>query len=165
MTRELDDGAGHVAYEWMSTISAAHDLAAVPGQRNSLQNALLEAGLAHYRCVVNFCCGHFTGRHRADDIKPSDFLRRDWWPEDEEFDRRLRGRLPGINKTFAHLTWDRGIVQILWPLGFLAHEAQWAGARRPRAGASERSGVSVQDLEDPPTRRAAPRSGSAAPCA
>lgn len=123
---ELESAATHVAYEWQTVVAMAAQLAEVIGSRTALETAVLEAGLVHYRCVVNFCCGNFRGKWQPDDIQPSDFLGRPWWPQDEEFDRRLRGRLPTINVHLAHLAWDRLDRSVLWPFGLLAHEADYA---------------------------------------
>jgi hypothetical protein len=121
----LSAGASHLAYEWLSVAENAGLLEPVTGARTPGQNAYLEAGLVHYRNLVTFCCGDYKGwwLHK-DDMKPSDFLGRDWWPIDEEFDRRLRGRLPGINQNLQHLSWKRLNDDVMsWPFGLLAHEA------------------------------------------
>ena len=73
------------------------------------------ATLIHARCLINFCCGGYTGKRHAGDIQPSDFLGVDWWPQDESFDRRLRGRLQFINEELQHLSWQRVLnTQALW---------------------------------------------------
>jgi hypothetical protein len=99
--RDLVGGALHIAFEWQTVVEMAVLLAEVDGNRTPEQTAYLEAGLLHYRCLVNFCCGNAHGEWHPNDMKPADFLERAWWPPDEEFDRRLRGRLPLINQDVA----------------------------------------------------------------
>jgi hypothetical protein len=123
--QRLLTAAGYIAEEWRGIAQTAARLAHVHGARSSVQSADLDAGLLHYRCVVNFCCGNFKGRWDSADIKPADFLGRKWWPVDEELDRRLRGRLPGINRALGHLSWDRLDLSIMWPFALLAYEADY----------------------------------------
>jgi hypothetical protein len=123
---ELLWAAAELADEWRVIAEVASRLSQVEGSRTSAESADLDAGLLHYRAVVNFCCGDYCGRRHHDDITPEDLIGRDWWPDDEEFDRRLRGRLGGINKALAHLSWKRRDLSIIWPFGLLAHEADYA---------------------------------------
>jgi hypothetical protein len=106
----------------------ATGLSTVTGQRTLAQNAELESGLLHNRNLIEFLCGSYkTGARHADLIQPANFLGHDWWPEDVEFDRRLRGRLPTIHQSLAHLSWQRVLDRdpIWWALGFLAWETSW----------------------------------------
>ncbi len=122
----LAEGAQDVASEWRAVVKIASSLESVRGPRSFDQSALLDAGMLHYRCIVNFCCGNFKGKWMSNDLKPQDFLGRPWWPEDNEFDRRLRGRLATINKALVHLSWQRLDLYTMWPFDLLAHEADHA---------------------------------------
>lgn len=125
--RDLDVAASHVVYEWVSLAEMTAELAKVTGQRALIENALLEAVLLHNRCLINFVCGNLKGGHAKNDIQPADFLRRDWWPEDEQFDRQLRGRLPMLNKHLAHLSWERvtDSTPVLWSVILVSHQTHW----------------------------------------
>jgi hypothetical protein len=124
---ELEQAASHVAYEWTSLAGMAVELAKIQGARTLIQNALLEAFLVHDRCLINFLCGGYTGARDPKDLQPKDLLGREWWPPDEEFDRRLRGRLPVINQNLAHLSWQRVRSEepVSWQALFIAHETSW----------------------------------------
>lgn len=122
MNHDLPLGAGYIAEQWYIIGTVACRLDAVTGGRTPDESMALEIGTVYYRSLVNFCCGNFRGNRHDDDIKPSDFLGTDWWPPDEELDRRLRGRLPTINRTLAHLSWHRPDIYAMWPFGQLAHE-------------------------------------------
>ena len=125
---DLVQAALHVDYEWDSLVVLATDLDEVIGARTSADNNAMEALLVHYRCMVNFLCGGYTGRWAEWDIQPSDFLGRAWWPPDEELDRRLRGRLVVINSELQHLSWERilKVDPVMWSTVLLAHEVTYA---------------------------------------
>lgn len=126
----LEAAAHHVTYEWLTLAQLARLLVDLEGgDRTLAHNAAVEAFMLHDRCLINFLCGNYKGgRMDGRDIAPSDFLGFEWVLEDEEMDRRLRGRLPGINTCLAHLTWDRveGGAPFSWPPLFLAWETTWA---------------------------------------
>ena len=121
------------------------ELAKVTGQRALLENALLEAVLLHNRCLINFVCGNSKGERDKNDIQPADFLGRDWWPEDEQLDRQLRGRLPMLNKHLAHLSWKRvtDSTPVLWSVILVSHQTHWGmklfTAEAARVGSTQAS--------------------------
>ena len=121
---DLLGGIGHVQYEWTQMAGCAARLELVVGIRTPEENATLEALLVHLRCLVNFLCGNHAGQWMRKDMKPADFVRTAWVLPDEEMDRRLRGRLSIINKSRAHLSWERvtNRAGVMWPTGLLAHE-------------------------------------------
>lgn len=125
---DLHRGVSHVEYEWTQMAGCAARLAPVDRVRTPEENATLEALLLHGRCLINFLCGNYKGRWQPDDMKPADFLRASWTLPDEEMDRRLRGRLPIINRTLTHLSWRRVTDPdaVMWPTGLVAHEIHWS---------------------------------------
>ncbi len=125
---DLLGGIGHVQYEWTQMAGCAARLELVDGIRTPEENATLEALLVHVRCLVNFLCGNYEGKWSRKDMKPADFIRTPWVRPDAEMDRRLRGRLTVINKSLAHLSWDRvtNRAGVIWPTGLLAHEVHWS---------------------------------------
>lgn len=124
---DLEQAALHVSYELTSLAEMAAELVRVHGARDLHQNALLESFLVHNRNLINFIAGGYKGSRDSGDIQPADFLGYDWWPGDEEYDRRIRGRLPVINQNLQHLSWARVQADdfVMWPMGFLAHETTW----------------------------------------
>ena len=124
---DLHHGVSHVQYEWTQMASCAARLEQVDRVRTPEENTTLEALLLHGRCLINFVCGDYRGRWRATDMKPADFLRTSWILPDEEMDRRLRGRLPVINRSLTHLSWERitDPEGVMWPTGLVAHEVHW----------------------------------------
>ncbi|MGH9151835.1 MAG: hypothetical protein ACRD03_05465 [Acidimicrobiales bacterium] len=92
------------------------------------RNATLEALLVHARCLINFLCGNYKGEWLPSDMRPADFVRTAWVLPDDEMDRRLRGRLPVINESLAHLSWKRvtNTQGVIWPTGLVAHEVHWS---------------------------------------
>ena len=70
----------------------------------------------------------YKGTRDASDIQPADFLGEDWWPRDEDFDRKLRGRLRFINQELQHLSWQRVLNKdpLLVSVTLLAHEVHRA---------------------------------------
>lgn len=128
--RDLQEGANDISYEWQMAAEMAgrlHELVTGTDDEDPvLRNAYLEAGLVHYRCLVNFLCGDKGGKWHRGDMQPRDFLGRKWWPPDQELDHRLRGRLAGINQCLQHLSWERVNHTIIWPFGLLAHEVHYA---------------------------------------
>lgn len=124
---QLVEAAHHVNGEWALLADMAR-LLPTSGAQSLADTAALEATLVHARCLINFCCGGYQGGRNRSDIRPEDFLGRDWWPRDEEFDRTLRGRLRFINQELQHLSWQRVLDEE--PLGvsvtLLAHEVHWA---------------------------------------
>lgn len=125
---DLLGGIGHVQYEWTQMAGCAARLELVDGIRTPEENATLEALLVHVRCLVNFLCGNYEGKWSRKDMKPADFVRTAWVLPDAEMDRRLRGRLTVINKSLAHLSWERvtNRAGVIWPTGLLAHEVHWS---------------------------------------
>lgn len=125
---DLLSGVGHVQYEWTQMAGCAARLEQVQTIRSPEDNATLEALLLHARCLINFLCGNHRGVWQADDMKPADFLRRPWVLPDDEMDRRLRGRLPIINRSLAHLSWKRvtNRAGVIWPTSLVAHEIHWS---------------------------------------
>jgi hypothetical protein len=67
----------------------------------------MDAALEHARCLINFVAGNYAGTRSAKDIQAKDFLGVDWWPRDEDFHRKLRGRVQFINERLANLSWER----------------------------------------------------------
>lgn len=88
----------------------------------------MESMLVHARCLINFTCGNYRGNQQPTDIQPKDFLGVDWWPRDEPFERKLRGRLAFINQELQHLSWRRvdDKEPLIVHLPLLAHEVHWA---------------------------------------
>lgn len=127
--RDLDAAAREVASEWVVMAELAAALASVTGTRTLTDRAVMEALFLHNRCLVNFLCGNWTGKHGTDDIRPSDFLGRDWWLPDLD-DRGLRGRLRVLNKHVAHLSWERVTddTPVLWSLTLISHQSHWGMA-------------------------------------
>lgn len=124
---QLLEAATQVCYEWDLLVDLAVRLDEVIGARTSADNNAMEALLVHYRCMVNFLCGGYTGGWHSWDIQPADFVGRVWFPSDEELDRRLRGRLLTINAELQHLSWER-ILQtdpVMWSTVLLAHEVTY----------------------------------------
>lgn len=82
------------------------------------------------RTLILFLCGQDGKRDRRD-IRPKDFLGKDWWPDDEEMDQRLRGKLVVMARNTAHLSWDRVLNwdPVLWPYNLLAWETSWSMGR------------------------------------
>jgi hypothetical protein len=125
---ELFEAAHAVGREWFKLAQAATDLSVIPGARNREDEATLEAFLVRDRALIHFVCGSYKGKRNDRDIQPRDFLGRDWWPDDEEIDRRLRGRLKLIDTSLSDIGWDRITDGALahWPCTFLAWETTWA---------------------------------------
>ena len=129
MTRshiELDEAASNVKGEWV-LLGETVSLLPSSGVRSQLQNAAMEATLVHARCLINFCSGDYGGRSTDRDIRPADFLGVDWWPRDEQFDRKLRGRVRFINQELQHLPWQRVLnkAPLAVSVRLLAHEVHW----------------------------------------
>jgi hypothetical protein len=124
---ERFEAAHEVGRAWFKLAQAASDLTVVPGPRSREDQATLEAFLVRDRALIHFLCGGRKGKRREDDIQPSDFLDRDWWPDDEEIDRRLRGRLVQIDRTLARIGWTRVTdgTPVSWPVTVLAWETTW----------------------------------------
>ena len=102
---QLQEAAEHVKGEWFLLAESAAMLPA--GTRGPAERAAMEAMLVHARCLIHFCCGGERGKRDCRDIAPEDFLGVDWWPRDENFDQRLRGRLQFIDRYLQHITWQR----------------------------------------------------------
>jgi hypothetical protein len=122
----LQDGAAYVGETWRAIVDVAAELATVERGRTGLQSLILDGGLVHYRCAVNFLCGNYAGVWHPTDLKPPDFLGCPWVIADEQYDRHLRGRLRIVNIALAHLSWRRRDEFVAWPFGLLAHEADHA---------------------------------------
>ncbi len=125
---ELFEAAHEVGREWFKLAQGAIDLSVIPGARSREDQATLEAFLIRNRALIHFVCGSRTGKRKDRDIQPRDFLDRDWWPDDEDIDRRLRGRLKLIDHSLARIGWER-ITEgspNAWPCGYLAWETSWA---------------------------------------
>ena len=125
--QELHDAASHVQGEWSLLIQTAAQLP-THGVRTAAEDAAMEATLVHARCLINFCCGGYKGARNAQDIQPRDFLGLDWWPREEDFDRKMRGRLRFINENLAHLSWRRVLDKspLIVSLSLLVNEVHWA---------------------------------------
>lgn len=69
-------------------------------------------------------------------MKPADFVRTAWVLADAEMDRRLRGRLTVINKSLAHLSWERvtNRAGVIWRPASNVLAARCRRARRGWAG-------------------------------
>lgn len=93
---ELKQAAEHVKGEWVLLAESAAMLPA-EGSGGPIERAAMEAMLVHARCLIHFCCGGYGGKRDRRDIVPEDFMGVDWWPHDEQFDRRLRGRIQFID--------------------------------------------------------------------
>jgi hypothetical protein len=123
---QLLTAAHRVAEEWVLLATIAQRTAEFRDGSAALEGAMVQAGLLHYRCVVNFCCGDHSGRWHPNDVQPEDFLGRPWWPPYDDFDRLLRGRLQVIDQSFTHLSWERIDPAAVWPFRLLAYEADYA---------------------------------------
>jgi hypothetical protein len=128
---QLFEAAHEVGREWFKLAQGASDLTVVPGVRSREDQATLEAFLLRDAALIHFACGNRKGKRNDRDIQPSDFLGRDWWPDDEEIDRRLRGRIKQIDAALGHVGWNRitGEAPSHWPISFLAWETSWALTR------------------------------------
>lgn len=124
---ELQEAAHHVAGEW---VLLAENAARLPANRvrTQIETSALEAMLVHARCLIHFCCGGYKGRRNRRDIVPENFLGADWWPRDEDFDRKLRGRLRFIDEELQHLSWQRVLnkAPLMVSMTLLAAEVHWA---------------------------------------
>jgi hypothetical protein len=140
---ELFEAAHEVGREWFRLAQGASDLSVFPGARSREDQATLEAFLVRNRALIHFVCGGRTGKRNPRDIQPRDFLDRDWWPDDEEIDRRLRGRLKAIDLSLAHIGWARVTddTTVLWPCRFLAWETSWALTQFVQVLVAERRSV------------------------
>jgi hypothetical protein len=125
---ELFEAAAEVGREWLKLAQNASDLTVINSIRGREDRATLESFLLRNRALIHFLCGNRKGKRKDRDIQPSDFLDRDWWPEDEAIDRRLRGRLVQIDRWLANIGWNRVIdgSPEPWPCAFLAWETSWA---------------------------------------
>ncbi len=100
--------SSHILREWKLLGESAAELGGDFGERTARQQAAFDSTFVHIRCLINFLCGGYTGSRHDNDITPSDFLGRDWWPDDDQqFDRQMRGRLSVMNTEVLHLSWDR----------------------------------------------------------
>lgn len=124
---DLQAAANRVTSEWRAMAKASamvtdHDLDA------DVQRALHGTVLTLNRALIQFICGGEGGNRDPRDIQPRDFLHRDWHPDDDEMDQRLRGRLSVISKTSSHLSWRAATDQraMLWPIGLITRETSWA---------------------------------------
>jgi hypothetical protein len=124
---ELFEAAHEVGREWLRLAQGASDLTVLEGIRGREDRATLEAFLVRNRALINFVCGTRTGKRRNRDIQPMDFLDRDWWPDDEDIDRRLRGRLKQIDRSIGRIGWSRvnDDSPDPWPCALLAWETTW----------------------------------------
>lgn len=98
--------ATEVAREWTNLAELAvalRDTSTAPGVRTGLVDGFMTCD----RTLILFLCGGQDGKPDGRDITPKDFLGKDWWPDDEEMDQRLRGRLAVMARNTAHLSWDR----------------------------------------------------------
>ena len=127
---QLDMASVTVCFEWLTLTEIVERLARV-GVRDAVETSEFEAFLTHWRNMVLFLCGGESGGRHPNDIEPADFLGSDWWPDDDdELDRTLRGRLPVVHKSLAHLSWFRvlALEPLAWSGVFLAHEISYAMA-------------------------------------
>ncbi len=95
--KQIEEAVSHVQGEWMLLADMA-SLLPQGRDRTLAEVAALEATFVHARCLVNFCSGGYAGNRNPADIQPANFLGVDWWPRDEQFDRKLRGRLRLVNQ-------------------------------------------------------------------
>ena len=115
-------GAVAIKREWQLLGESAAELNTGFGVRTPAEQAAFDACFVHIRCLINFLCGDYKAHRSGNDITPSDFLGRDWWPDDaEDLDRNLRGRLRVINREVLHLSWGRvdATEFIWWSMVFL----------------------------------------------
>jgi len=127
---ETTEAAVEVTREWTNLAELAvalRDTSTTPGVRAGLADGYLVCD----RALILFLCGGQDGKHDRRDITPKDFLGEDWWPDDEEMDQRLRGRLAVMARQKAHLSWGRVLNKngVLWPYSLLAWETSWSMAR------------------------------------
>ncbi len=106
---------------------ALRDTSTAPGVRAGLVDGFLTCD----RTLILFLCGGQDGKRDRRDITPKDSLGKDWWPDDEEMDQRLRGRLAVMARNKAHLSWERVLNKdpVLWPYNLLAWETSWSMGR------------------------------------
>lgn len=125
---DLLGGIGHIQYEWTQMAGCAARLELVDGIRTPEENATL-GGTPRSRPLPRqlpvrqlrgevVAKGHEAGGLRSHRVGAPD----------AEMDRRLRGRLTVINKSLAHLSWERVTKRagVIWPTGLLAHEVHWS---------------------------------------
>jgi len=133
VTGVMDEGqlaaaAVEVTVEWMNLAEQAaalkNESEASPGVRAGLVDGFLTCD----RSLIMFLCGGQDGRRDRRDIQPKDLLGREWWPEDEEMDQRLRGRLAVMARFNAHMSWERVLNKdaVRWPYNLLAWETTWS---------------------------------------
>lgn len=115
--RQLAEAALAVAEEWQNLAELAAALRDEQELSPSVRAGLVDGFLGCDRSLILFLCGGQSGQRDRRDIQPSDFLGHDWWPDDEEMDQRLRGRLAVLARFKAHLSWERVLNTdaVLWP--------------------------------------------------
>lgn len=122
-TEELRRGAEEVCLEWTKAAELTAVAETFQGARSVAQSAVITAAVVHYRCLVNFVSGGYTGKRFDDDIWPSDFLGHEWHTSDDALDRTMRARLAVLNTEQQHISWRRLEEKMtLWPIGFLVRE-------------------------------------------
>ncbi len=125
---QLAAAAVEVCNEWTNLAGMAtalkNESETVPG----IHAGLIDGFIVCDRALIMFLCGGQNCDRDHRDIAPQDFLRREWWPEDEEMDQRLRGRLAVMARFSAHLSWNRVLNTdaVLWPYNLLAWETTWS---------------------------------------
>jgi hypothetical protein len=146
---ERFEAAHEVGREWFLLAQGAADLSVAPNLRSRADQATLEAFLVRNRALIRFACGGRTGGRKDRDIQPRDFLDRDWWPSDEQADRRLRGRLATIDRAFVRIGWDRVThdTPTTWPCAYLAWETSWALTELVQVLLAERRSVATAFAE------------------
>jgi hypothetical protein len=146
---ELFDAAAEVGREWLKLAQGASDLTVINSIRGREDRATLEAFLIRNRALINFVCGNRSGKRKGRDIQPRDFLDRDWWPEDADADRRLRGRLSQIDRWLSSVGWNRVIdaAPDPWPCAYLAWDTSWALTQFVQVLVAEQRPVAVAFAE------------------
>lgn len=126
--KEVSQAESYVCDEWRRLAELAAELSQIQGHRTLRETAMLEAFMLHERCLINFLCGGYRGGRNKGDITPEDFLGFEWHLQDEQLDRKLRGRLLAINRYLAHLSWSRVHDEeaLIWSASFMAAELSWA---------------------------------------
>jgi hypothetical protein len=110
--QELRQMAEHVVYEIERFQESIRALARLQ-KTDALWNCALESALLHFRNLRIF----FGNKPKGDEVAAQDYVP-SWAPSQEPIFYDTRNAL---NKTLAHLTWDRlKIGRTNWPLGPMA---------------------------------------------
>lgn len=124
---ELARAADEVCAEWRAAAELAVAAAQFDGSRSVEQQAVITATNVRYRCLANFVAGNEAGNWHSNDVKPFDFLGRDWALNDVDLDRTIRGRLPVLNTEQQHISWSRvDETPTMWSVVNMVHEVSVA---------------------------------------